>query len=174
VSSGVRTCTKAAAGRRCAALIAAAAIAAATPGVRPLRAQQSPAAEAPSSHPAVKWGKWAAAAAAVGFTAVGIRQHNAGDAAFSDLVSYCRATLCTLTPGGRYADPEAEARYQRVVRDDRSARAWLIGGQVAALGSALLFVLELSRTKEPPSIPFSGLVAEADAHGARLGWRVAF
>jgi len=157
-------------------LIAAAGIAAAAPGVRPLPAQQPPAAEGPSAHrttPMIKWGKWAAAATAVGFTALGIRQHNAGDAAFSDLVRYCRTTLCTLTPGGRYADPAAEALYQGVVRDDRSARAWLIGGQIAALGSALLFVLELRRTKEPPSIPFSGLIVEPDGYGTRVGWRVA-
>jgi hypothetical protein len=165
------------AARRGAALIAAAGIAAATPGARPLLAQQTPAAPEPSAHhgsPVIKWGKWAAAAAAVSFTTLGIRQHNAGDAGFSDLVHYCRTTLCTLAPGGRYADPEAEALYQRVVRDDRLARVWFIGGQVAALGSALLFVLELRRTREPPSIPFSGLVVRSDAYGVRLGWRLAF
>ena len=176
MSSSARACTRTA-GRRCAALIAAAGIAAAAPGVRPLRAQQPPAAEQPSAHrasPMIKWGKWAAVAAAVSFTALGIGQHNAGDATFSDLVRHCRTTLCTLTAAGRYADPAAEALYQRVVRDDRSARAWFIGGQVAALGSALLFVLELRRTREPPSIPFSGLVVEPDGYGTRVGWRIAF
>jgi len=108
------------------ALIAVAAVAATAPWPPPLRAQQPSAAQglsAQRSSPLIRWGKWAAAAAAVGFTTLGIRQHNAGDAAFSDLVHYCRANLCTLTPAGRYADPQAEARYQRVVRDEFGERA---------------------------------------------------
>jgi hypothetical protein len=140
----------------------------------PRRTPAQEAAPARRTSPAITWGKWAAAAAAVSFTALGIRQHDAGDAAFRDLVDYCRTALCTLTPGGRYADPRAEASYQRVVRHDRLARAWLVGGQVAAIGSALLFVLELRRGREPPSIPYSGLVVESGADGARLGWRIRF
>jgi hypothetical protein len=167
----VTTHSKPVAGRRRAVVIAAA-MAAAAAASSPVRAQQAEPARQAS--PMIKWGKWAAAAAAASFTALGIRQHNAGDAAFRDLVAYCRTTLCALTPQGRYADPQAEARYQRVVRDDRSARAWLIGGQVAAIGSALLFVLELRHGREPPNIPYSGLMVESGADGARLGWRVVF
>ncbi len=147
----------------------------------PLRAQSAPPLQAQGAPPpdrgtpfGIKWGKWAAAAAAVGFTALGVRQHNAGDAAFTDLINYCRTNVCTLTPAGRYADPQAESRYQRVVRDDRSARAWLIGGQVAAIGSAVLWVLQLRSAREPANIPYSGLVVATDARGARLGWRIAF
>ena len=139
----------------------------------PVRAQNTPPPDRGTPF-AIQWGKWAAAAAAVGFTALGVRQHNAGDAAYTDLINYCRTRVCALTPAGRYADPQAEARYQRVVRDDRSARAWLIGGQVAAIGSAVLWVLQLRSTREPPNIPYSGLVLESGGYGTHVGWRVAF
>jgi hypothetical protein len=157
--------------------VVVAGLAAAAPALRPLHAQEPPAGQAPHEQrtaPVIKWGKWAAAAAAVGFMTLGVRQHNAGDAAFSDLVHYCRTSLCALTPDGRYADPQAEARYQRVVRDDRSARVWLVAGQVSAIGAAVLFVLELRSSKEPPNIPYSGLVVEAGGYGTRVGWRIDF
>jgi hypothetical protein len=138
----------------------------------PLRAQTAPPARRETPF-AIMWGKWATAALAVGFTALGVHQHNAGDAAYTSLINYCRdAGPCPLAPDGRYANPQAEAMYQRVVRNDRSARGWLIGGQVAAVGSAVLFVLQLSRNREPPNIPYSGLLVESGAHGARLGWRI--
>ncbi len=139
----------------------------------PLRAQTQ--AEQPTTPAAIKWGKWAAAALAVGFTGLGIHQHNAGDAAYSELIAYCRNASCPIGSDGRYANSGAEALYQRVVRDDRMARAWLIGGQVAAVGSAILFVLELSRNREPPNIPYSGFNVESDRRGrTRVGWRVFF
>lgn len=137
----------------------------------PLRAQTAPPAERETPF-AIKWGKWTTAALAVGFTALGIRQHNDGDAAYHALIDRCRTIPCPFGPDGRYADAAAEALYQRVVRDDRSARGWLVGGQIAAVGSAVLFVLELSRNREPPNIPYSGFLVESDARGARVGWRV--
>ena len=137
----------------------------------PLAAQTAPQPERPTPF-AIKWGKWGAAALAVGFTAFGIHQHNQGDAAYRALIDRCRAIPCPFAPDGRYADAAAEALYQRVVRGDRGARAWLVGGQLAAVGSAVLFVLELSTNREPPNIPYSGLVVESDAYGTRLGWRI--
>jgi hypothetical protein len=136
----------------------------------PLGAQAPPASR-PSA--AIRWGKWAAAAAAVGFTALGIHEHNAGDAGYRALIAYCQGVPCPFGPDGRYADARAEALYQRVVRDDRAARGWLIGGQVAALGSAVLFVLELTRQREPDIIPYSGLVVQSGAYGrTKIGWKV--
>ncbi len=122
--------------------------------------------------PAIKWGKWAAAALAVGATALGVHQHNAGNNAYADLVEYCGALTCSIGPDGRYVDARPEATYQRVVRDDRSARAWIVGGQLAALGSAVLFVLELGHRTGPPNIPFNGLLVESGNGVTRVGYRV--
>lgn len=137
----------------------------------PLQAQTVPPAQLETPF-AIKWGKWAAAAMAVGFTAFGIHQHNDGDAAYSELIDRCRAAPCPFAPDGRYADARAEAIYQRVVHDDRTARAWLVSGQLAAVSSAVLFVLQLSTNREPPNIPYSGLIVESDARGVRLVWRI--
>jgi hypothetical protein len=121
---------------------------------------------------AVRWGKWAAAAAAVGLTIEGIERHNAANAAFGHLVGYCGATTCTLGSDGRYADPGAEALYQRVVRGDRAARVWLVTGQLAAVGSAVLFVMDLIRPHEEPNIPYSGLLIETGRGVTRVGVRI--
>ncbi len=123
--------------------------------------------------PAVTWGKWAAAAVAVGSTVLGIRQHNAGNNAYADLVMYCGEVItCSIGPDGRYVDAWAEATYQQVVRDDRSARAWLIVGQVAAVGTAVLFILELKHETGPPNIPYSGLMVESEDGVTRVGVRI--
>ena len=135
-----------------------------------------PPAAAPAPYrvaPAVSWGKWAAAAVAVGSTVLGIHQHNAGNNAYRELVLYCSGSvLCSIGSDGRYLDAHAEGTYQRVVRDDRSARAWLIAGQLAALGSAVLFVLELKHEGGPPNIPFNGLLVESGDGVTRVGFRV--
>jgi hypothetical protein len=141
---------------------------------QPLLAQSDSAAPAPyRTAPAIKWGKWAVAIAAVGSTALGIHQHNAGNNAYRALVLYCgQAITCAIGPDGRYRDARAEATYQQVVRDDRSARAWLVFGQVAALGSAVLFILELRHETGPPNVPFSGLMVESAAGVTRVGYRI--
>jgi len=132
-----------------------------------------PAAIPPGTPGAVRYGKWMAAALAVGTTVIGIREHNAGNDAYAALVHYCsQAITCTIATDGRYADATAEATYQQVVRDDRSARAWLVGGQVAAVGTAVLFVLELSHAGGPPNIPFGGLFVEPGPRQSRVGFRV--
>jgi hypothetical protein len=121
---------------------------------------------------AVRWGKWAAAAAAVGLTIEGIERHNAANAAFGDLVGYCGGTTCTLGSDGRYDDPGAEALYQRVVRSDRAARVWIVTGQLAAVGSAVLFVMDLIRPHEEPNIPYSGLLLQSGNGVTRVGLRI--
>ena len=136
----------------------------------PRAAAVAPAQVAPAS---IRYGKWAAAALAVGATAIGIHQHNAGNSAFGALVQYCgEITTCTIAPDGRYADPKAEATYQQVVRDDRSARLWLVVGQVSAVGAAVLFVLELRNAAGPPNIPFAGLLVEPSLRQTKVGFRV--
>jgi hypothetical protein len=152
--------------RKCAVSLALAAVLAG-----PLHAQPAPQAEHATPF-AIRWGKWGAAALAVGFTALGVHQHNDGDAAYRELIARCQIIPCPIASNGRYADAAAEAIYQRVVRDDRSARAWLVGGELAAVGGAVLFILELSTNREPPNIPYSGLVLESDTRGTRVGWRI--
>jgi hypothetical protein len=123
--------------------------------------------------PGIRYGKWAAAAVAVGFTAMGIRTHQEADDDFRALADYCKAQgACALSTDGRYTDPVAEARYRDIVRGDRTARAWLISGQTAIVGSAILFVLELKRERGPRNIPYSGLVIEPGAFGTRIGLRL--
>lgn len=123
--------------------------------------------------PGIKYGKWAAAAAAIGFTAMGIHAHHQADDDFRALADYCRTGgACTIGPDGRYADPAAEGRYREVVHGDRAARAWLVSGQTALVGSAILFVLELKHDRGPRNIPYSGLVVEPGAFGTRLGLRL--
>lgn len=116
-----------------------------------------------------RYGKWAAAAAAVGFTVLGIESHNDADRAYRGLLDYCRTARCRLDASGRYVDPGAEARYEAVVAGDRGARAWFIGAQAALAGAVVLFVLELKHApRGPENIPFHGLVLEP----GRVGWRV--
>jgi hypothetical protein len=140
---------------------------------QPARAQADTAA-APARGPgsAVGWAKWVAAAFAAGFTALGVEQHNSGNAAFRSLIRYCGQVTCALTPDGRYSDPLAEATYQAVVRSDRAAREWLVAGQVTAVGTAVLFVVDLMRQTEPPNIPYSGLMVDARDGITRVGWRI--
>jgi hypothetical protein len=162
-------------------MVALAAIALAVAvSARPAFAQRDSAAPAATPAPApyrvppsIRWGKWAAAAAAVGSTVLGIHQHNAGNNAYRDLVLYCGEVItCSIGPDGRYVDARAEATYGQVVRDDRSARAWLVVGQLAALGSAVLFVLELTHEHGPPNIPFNGIMVESGNGVTRVGYRV--
>jgi hypothetical protein len=120
----------------------------------------------------VGWGKWVAAALAAGFTAVGVEQHNSGNAAFRSLIAYCGQAVCSLASDGRYADPAAEATYQRVVRADRAARAWLVAGQLTAVGTAVLFVVDLMRQREPANIPYHGLLLESADGVTRVGIRI--
>jgi hypothetical protein len=166
------------AGRRIVALawLALAAAAAAPPAFAQRDSAAPAAAPAPGPYrvaPAIRWGKWAAAAGAVGATVLGIRQHNAGNNAYRALVLYCGGSVtCSIGPDGHYLDARAEATYRQVVRDDRSARAWLVAGQITALGSAVLFVLELEHEAGPPNIPFNGLMVESGGGVTRVGYRI--
>ena len=121
----------------------------------------------------IRYGKWAAAAVAAGFTALGIRSHDRADGDFRALADYCKVQgTCAIGTDGRYTDPAAEARYQHVVHGDRAARVWLISGQAALVGSVVLFVLELKRERGPANIPYAGLVVEPGPQGTRIGLRI--
>ena len=141
------------------------------------RAQAPSPAQAPATAPAptpavVRLGKWAALGLAAGFTAMGAARHDRADRHFQSLLDYCRAHgPCPLRADGRYGNAGAEEIYLRVRGDDRAARAWLAGGQVALVGSAVLFIVELKRKKEPENIPFAPYV-EAGRFGTLVGLQV--
>jgi len=150
---------------------AAARAQASSPALAPLPAQApSP---APTRPPAVvRIGKWAALGLAAGFTAMGAVTHDRADEHYHSLLDYCRAHgPCPLRADGRYDNASAEAMFQRVRGDDRAARAWLAGGQVALVGSAVLFIMELQRKKEPENIPFAPYL-DAGKSGTLVGLQV--
>lgn len=143
--------------------------------VRSARAQDGPRnGEANPTPPAVKYGKWGAAALFAAFTAAGAIEHNEAESRFRALESYCISTgACTIGPDGRYADPNAESRYQAVIRRDRTARLWFLSGQIAMGGAAALFVVELLHDHGTRNIPYSGLVVEPGRIGTtKFGLRV--
>ena len=114
-------------------------------------------AEAQGLSPMVKYGKWILVAGSAGMNYFAIRAHNRAEDAFDELESRCLATnsRCILGPSGSYLDPEIEGFYQSSLRYDRIARGWLIGGETALAGAAVLFVWELTRPKgRPDNIPF--------------------
>jgi hypothetical protein len=133
-------------------------------------------AEAQGLSPLVKYGKWVLVAGAAGMNYLAIRAHNRAEDAFDALESSCGLTRarCDLGSDGRYRDPEIEAFYQSSLRYDRLARGWLIGGETALAGAAVLFIWELTRPKErPDNIPFEPEVRSMRG-GTGLGFRVRF
>jgi hypothetical protein len=133
-------------------------------------------AEAQGLSPLVKYGKWVLVAGAAGMNYLAIRAHNRAEDAFDALESSCGTTRarCDLGSDGRYLDPEIEAFYQRSLRYDRRARGWLIGGETALAGAAVLFIWELTRPKgRPDNIPFEPEVRSMRG-GTGLGFRVPF
>jgi len=122
----------------------------------------------------IRIGKWAALGLAAGLTTAGAVVHERADGHYGDVLAFCRTHgPCHLDASGRYANAGAETLYQEVVQDDRAARRWLIGGQVALLASAACFVVELSRKVGPENIPFSPYLSSGGA-GTQVGLRVAW
>jgi hypothetical protein len=134
-------------------------------------------AQAPQPSPtrppaAVRLGKWAALGLAAGLTTMGAVTHDRADRTYQDLLDYCRTSgPCPLRADGRYGNAGAEALYLRVRHDDRAARLWLAGGQVALVGGAVLFILELKRDREPRNIPFAPYLA-AGRYGMLVGMQL--
>jgi hypothetical protein len=132
--------------------------------------------EAQGLSPLVKYGKWVLLAGAAGMNYFAIRAHDRAENAFDDLESrgFQTRRRCDLDADGRYLDPETEALYQTSLRYDRIARGWLIGGESALAGAAVLFVWELARPKgRPDNIPFEPELRTLP-FGSGLGLRVAF
>lgn len=124
-------------------------------------------------HPVERYGKWASAVAAIGFTILAAHEHQTANVSWNQLLALCTENnaACVQRADGHYVDSDAERLYQRTVYYDRRARRRLIAGQVALLASATLFILDLRHSHgQPPNIPFHGLevTAEPSARGARL------
>jgi len=134
-------------------------------------------AEGQDLSPAVKYGKWVLLAGSIGMNYLAVRAHDRAEKTFDDLEARCGQARerCALWPSGTYADPEIEGLYQSSLRYDRRARLWLIGGETALAGAAVLFVWELSRPRgRPDNIPFEPEVRSLRAGGTGLGFRLAF
>lgn len=133
-------------------------------------------AEAQGLSPLVKYGKWALVAGSAGMNYLAIRAHNRAEDVFDLLEAQCRdaRSRCDLGPDGSYLDPEIEDLFQQTLRHDRIARGWLIGGETALAGAAVLFIWELTRPKgRPDNIPFEPEVRSMRG-GTGLGLRVKF
>jgi len=133
-------------------------------------------AAAQETGPLVRYGKWALAAGAIGMNLLAAKAHNRADDAFDVIEETCflDSTRCLLGPDGSYADPRIEGLYQSSLHYDRSARRWLIAGETALLGAAVMFVWELTRkTHKPDNIPFEPEVRslrQATGVGVRVAW----
>ena len=121
----------------------------------------------------VRWGKWVLLGTAVAFGSYALAEHRRAEHAYEALRVRCRgdATLCDRV-NGRYTDVTSEQFHQRATAGDRRARVGIIGGQIALLGSAALFVYDLRNGRGPANIPYHG--ARAAAPSAAAGVRLAF
>jgi hypothetical protein len=124
----------------------------------------------------VKYGKFILLGLSAGMSIKAATTHDKADEAYDDLQQLCFTSPASCTRGddGKYEDPVAEDLYQTSLHYDDQARAWLFGGEATLLGSAALFVWELTRPKNPPkNIPFEPEVSVVGDQ-TRVGFRVAF
>ena len=108
--------------------------------------------------PLVRYGKWLLAAGAIGMNLAAARAHDRAEESFDAIEDACfppHTNRCALGPDGSYVDRQIESLYQASLHYDRSARRWLIAGETALVGAAVLFVWEMtSKTHKPDNIPF--------------------
>ena len=127
---------------------------------QPVYSQQPLSAGSP---PLIKYGKWATLAASVAMNLLAAQAHNRADDAFRVITLACvqDTSNCATLSDGSYADPLLERKFQESLHHDRSARRWLIGGETALVGTAVMFIWELTRPKtRPGNIPFEPQVSE--------------
>ena len=124
----------------------------------------------------VKYGKFLLLGLSAGMSIKAAKTHDKADESYDDLKRLCfdDPSRCTRGDDGKYEDPVAEDLYQTSLHYDDQARAWLFGGEATLLGSAALFVWELTRPKNPPkNIPFEPEISVVGDQ-TRLGFRVQF
>ena len=130
----------------------------------------------PGSPPLIKYGKWGLLAVSTAMHLLAREAHQQADDDFGFVSQTCLVdrTRCSTLPDGSYADPVLEQHYQSSLDHDKTARAWLIGGQTALVGAAVAFIWELTRPKgRPDNIPFEPEVTGRNG-ATRVGFRVAF
>jgi hypothetical protein len=125
----------------------------------------------------VHYGKWAAAALAATFTALGAHEHANSNRVFTQLFDMCRADAaeCALQANGTYQNANAEQLYQASVHFDSRARVRLLAGQASLLLCAGLFLADLRHHGNgPDNIPYhpAELTVEPHGGGARVGVRL--
>jgi hypothetical protein len=126
--------------------------------------------------PLVKYGKWVLVAGSAAMNYLALQAHNDAEDSFDALESRCfdDTSRCELGPTGAYLDPEIEVFYQTSLHYDRTARGWLVGGQAALAGAAVLFIWEFTQPKgRPENIPFEPEVRSL-YRATGLGVRVQF
>lgn len=113
--------------------------------------------ETPAENPVIEIAKWSTGglAAAAGIYAF-VLQADAEDR-YDALERQCIETPADcrgVTADGAYADPALEARYQDIRGDYRTSRLLLLGAHVLAVGSAVLFIVDLPRGETPENLPY--------------------
>jgi hypothetical protein len=130
----------------------------------------------PTTPVLVRYGKWVTLAATIGMGIKAAEAHHSADAAFDRLSRYCDVdrTRCDQRSDGSYLDPVAERYYQNSVDGDRRARRWLVGGELALVGTVGLFVWELTGPRRRPrDIPFEPTLTVTPAE-TRFGVSASF
>ena len=131
----------------------------------------------PGAWTPVRIAKWSLLGAAAGLAAYALEHSTAAERANDRLRSLCGAepARCQLERG-IYTDPDAEALFQRVTREDHLARVGIVGGQVALLGSVGLFVYDLRNGRGPGDIPYPSAASRVAIPRPRVavGVRLAF
>ena len=119
---------------------------------------------AQKTSPWIKYGKWGLLVATVGLNLASSEANERANTSFDALTDRCLIDplLCTVDVSGIYNDPTSEELFQRSVRLDRSSRRFLIAGQAALLGAAVMFIYEFTRPPGTPddNIPFAPLVQD--------------
>ena len=129
-----------------------------------------------SSPALIKYGKWATLAASVAMNLMAAREHDRADRAFAFITRACvqNTANCVTQSDGAYADPALERKYQESLDHDRSARRYLIGGETVLVGTAVMFIWELTRSKSRPgNIPFEPEVGQRNGN-TEIGLRFEF
>jgi hypothetical protein len=127
---------------------------------------QTPAASAKPWFVSVShYGKWAALAGAGGLLTQGALRHRDADREIGNLTVRCRETpaACNQAPDGTYLDPQTAALSQRSRDLHRTARNWILGGEMSLLAAGTMFLVDvLYHHEEPKNIPYSPFSIYAD------------
>lgn len=122
--------------------------------------------DAPERSPAlVRYGKWLLLAASGAMNIMAAREHGEAERQFDIIRETCfeEESRCVVNTAGAYQDQALEAAYQASLSHDSRARLWLIGGEAALAGAAVMFVWEFTRPRDgPDNIPFEPEVEYRD------------